>query len=107
MNIDSTAALGLMGVQKGMQGMRESAASLASAGQAAATRTEFGNRGVPSNSTRCRWKSPPKSSTRPTRPLAHCSTYSLKQALINLISVDPAKAGIHTIQRTGFRPWPE
>ena len=37
MNIDSTAALGLMGVQKGMQGMRESAASLASAGQAAAS----------------------------------------------------------------------
>ena len=37
MNIDSVAALGLLGVQKGMQGMRESAASIASAGQASSS----------------------------------------------------------------------
>ena len=32
MKIDSAAAVGLVGIQKGMQGMRESAASIASEG---------------------------------------------------------------------------
>lgn len=37
MSIDSVAALGLAGIQRGMQGARSSAAEIASAGQSAST----------------------------------------------------------------------
>ncbi len=37
MKIDSVASLGLLGIQKGMQGMRESAATIASTEQASSS----------------------------------------------------------------------
>ena len=37
MNVDSVASLGLIGIQKGMQGARSAAADIASAEQSAAT----------------------------------------------------------------------